>query len=397
VELTFDRVLGILGIILTIIFIVLDKAGKLRGPALLGLLGLAALMTLPIALGNSWVKSSPWGMLGFSKSIFMVSLVAICYSALAIWISPSTVKERTDKDTQSNPDAKLGPPHSEIERPIGSAEPPATTSKKSVSTGAFSTPTADEIDRERQAIVMGLIEKFKRSHKGKFPTFEWVNQRLKDQGQNFQVVQPNAAAVITDSIINVNGGTAILNETGKPLIIDNTYIGGKDGIVTRLPKKDPENTTKAEVMHPSVPPTQQTIIQAQPPYGNLSKRCESLGDGIIRFVAGRNQIKPELTASNQKEFWDWYRVNDGLFRSYFFNDSKTLLKDLEANNVKDPHLNELIEKHEKYVIERNKVPPQFVFEHSMMFHLRIEEIEEIGQRFKKLATEIPGATPHTAP
>jgi hypothetical protein len=88
VELTFDRVLGILGIVLTLVLLAADKAGKLKGPALLVLLGLAALMTLPIALGNSWVKNS-WGMLRFSKSMFMLSLVAICYSAFAVWISPS--------------------------------------------------------------------------------------------------------------------------------------------------------------------------------------------------------------------------------------------------------------------------------------------------------------------
>lgn len=86
---------------------VLDKAGKLKGPALLGLLGLAALMTLPLALGNAWVKSSPWGILRFSKSMLMVSIVAICYSCLAIWISPSggdkgAIKEADTENSSSN-------------------------------------------------------------------------------------------------------------------------------------------------------------------------------------------------------------------------------------------------------------------------------------------------------
>jgi hypothetical protein len=52
-ELTFDRILGILGIVSAIVLVVLDKAGKLKGPVLFGLLGVAALMTLPIALGNT--------------------------------------------------------------------------------------------------------------------------------------------------------------------------------------------------------------------------------------------------------------------------------------------------------------------------------------------------------
>lgn len=87
-ELTFDRILGIAGLVLAIVLVVLDKAGKLRGPILLVLLGIAALMVLPVALGISWVRDSPWGMLRFSKCSLMFSVVAISYSVLAIWISP---------------------------------------------------------------------------------------------------------------------------------------------------------------------------------------------------------------------------------------------------------------------------------------------------------------------
>lgn len=86
-ELNLDRILAIVGIVLAIILVVLDKAGKLKGPLLLVLLGLAAFMTLPLALGSSWIKDTAWGMLKFSKTALMVSLVAVCYSACAIWIS----------------------------------------------------------------------------------------------------------------------------------------------------------------------------------------------------------------------------------------------------------------------------------------------------------------------
>jgi hypothetical protein len=92
-ELTFDRVLAILGIVLAIVLVVLDKAGKLKGPFLLVLLGAAALMMLPLALGNSWVRDTPWGMLKFSKGMLMFSVVAICYSTLAVWISAPSVDE----------------------------------------------------------------------------------------------------------------------------------------------------------------------------------------------------------------------------------------------------------------------------------------------------------------
>lgn len=54
--------LAIGGIILTILLVVLDKAGRLKGGLLLWLLVAAALLTLPLALGNSVVidGASAW-------------------------------------------------------------------------------------------------------------------------------------------------------------------------------------------------------------------------------------------------------------------------------------------------------------------------------------------------
>jgi len=71
VELNFDRVLAITGIVAAIVLVVLDKAGKLKGPFLLALLGVAALMTLPLALGNSWVKDTDgWPGLSVMRRVF---------------------------------------------------------------------------------------------------------------------------------------------------------------------------------------------------------------------------------------------------------------------------------------------------------------------------------------
>ena len=71
-DLTFDRVLAFVGLIVAIILIVLDKAQKLKQPVLFILLAVAAFMTLPLAFGNSWVKDTPWGMLKFSKVMLML-------------------------------------------------------------------------------------------------------------------------------------------------------------------------------------------------------------------------------------------------------------------------------------------------------------------------------------
>jgi hypothetical protein len=62
-------------------------------------------MTMPLALGNSWVKDTPWRMLKFCRGMFMVSVVAICYSVLAIWISSTDEKEseQTKKELPQAP------------------------------------------------------------------------------------------------------------------------------------------------------------------------------------------------------------------------------------------------------------------------------------------------------
>ncbi len=128
------------------------------------------------------------------------------------------------------------------------------------------------------------------------------------------------------------------------------------------------------------------IIQA--PYGNLAKRCQDLGTGIFFLVVERKQTKPDF-GKDPHGFWEWYRINDGLFRYRFYGDAKTLQKDLSVVNVKDRRLDELIAEHERDFVERNKISPQIVADNSMMYHLSIEKIEEIGQRFKFLAAQIP--------
>ncbi len=86
--------IGVLGIVLAVVLLVLDKAGKLKGGWLFGLLALAAVMTLFIALGNTWVMDAPsqWRIW---RGVFMIGLVVLTYSGLAIWIAEPTPLETT--------------------------------------------------------------------------------------------------------------------------------------------------------------------------------------------------------------------------------------------------------------------------------------------------------------
>jgi hypothetical protein len=98
-RLSFADGIGIVGMILAVVCLVLDKAAKLKGGWLVGLLILAGAMTLFLAIGNSWVLDAPqkWKLW---RGILMFSLVALTYSGLAIWITEG------QKESKSIPEVK---------------------------------------------------------------------------------------------------------------------------------------------------------------------------------------------------------------------------------------------------------------------------------------------------
>lgn len=135
-------------------------------------------------------------------------------------------------------------------------------------------------------------------------------------------------------------------------------------------------------------PLQPTIIQTQAPYGNLAARCDELGDAIISTANLRMKSQPD-PATNRLEYNDWYRLNDGLyFHGPFYPQAAKIHKELADLHIDDPRLDDLLQRHEEYFRERQQFVQQAI-DYPPMFHLRIEEIREIGERFKFLATQIP--------
>ena len=92
-KVSFSDGLAIAGIVLAIVLVVLDKAGKLKGPMLLIMLAVAAAMTLPLALGNSWVGDVPSGILKVTRGMLMFFVLGLIYSAIAVWISTGNAEE----------------------------------------------------------------------------------------------------------------------------------------------------------------------------------------------------------------------------------------------------------------------------------------------------------------
>ncbi len=84
----------IVGAVTTIILVVLDKAGRLKGGILIALLILAGLLTVPLAIGNPWVANSPSVYWKIWRGAFLVWIIIFAYAALIIWINmPIPVSE----------------------------------------------------------------------------------------------------------------------------------------------------------------------------------------------------------------------------------------------------------------------------------------------------------------
>ena len=88
--------LFIIGTALTIVFLVLDKAGKLKGPMLLILLAVAAFLILAPLLNIDWVTNAQ-STARFSRILLMVSVVGVAYSLIAVWVSPNKVLKAVAK------------------------------------------------------------------------------------------------------------------------------------------------------------------------------------------------------------------------------------------------------------------------------------------------------------
>jgi hypothetical protein len=100
-QMSLDIGLAIGGFILTVLLVVLDKAGKLKGPVLIGLLVLAALMTVPLVLGNPLIGNVPSAWRWWFRGISLV-LVVFVYWAIAIWISPLPQEENSSVPDQTS-------------------------------------------------------------------------------------------------------------------------------------------------------------------------------------------------------------------------------------------------------------------------------------------------------
>jgi hypothetical protein len=192
---------------------------------------------------------------------------------------------------------------------------------------------------------------------------------------------------------NVKPGAKVRIRVAKDgYVIWDNYIAASSEIaepiwlkkLTKTSPRKPDEKDKPE--KPSEKPSSPTVVQA--PYGNLAKRCQDLGTAILHFAEGRKQIQPDAK-SHLQDYLDWFTKNDGGFRSFYFDDAKTLQKDLAAANFRDTRLDELMAKHEQLYTARNRLPPETVFSDAPMYHSSMEDIEEIGQRFKFLASQIP--------
>lgn len=105
----FSEFLGIVGVVIGILLVVLDKTGKMKNPIILIiLLGIAATSTLPLAMSNSWVRNAPSPMLKIIRGSLAIFLVGAVFSGLAAWVfSPNAEDEAGRPDFEILGDPEL--------------------------------------------------------------------------------------------------------------------------------------------------------------------------------------------------------------------------------------------------------------------------------------------------
>lgn len=115
-------IVGIGGIVLTVVLVALDKAGKLKGPVLIGLIVLAGAMTLPLALKNPYITNiaGPWK---WWAQACAVTIICFIFWGIGIWISPEPQIQPppTEQKTDSKKVGSLGllATTSNAEYPVG--------------------------------------------------------------------------------------------------------------------------------------------------------------------------------------------------------------------------------------------------------------------------------------
>lgn len=98
-KVSFTDGFAFFGLAATIVLVVLDKAGKLKGPLLLFLLALAILTVVPIAIGNPWVHSPTSSAARFSRRVICLSILGVLYGLLAMWVSESKGELETEAES----------------------------------------------------------------------------------------------------------------------------------------------------------------------------------------------------------------------------------------------------------------------------------------------------------
>lgn len=86
---SFSDGLAISGLILTVVLVVLDKSGKLKGPLLLALFAVAVSLAIPLLFSIRWIADAPPGPSAFARRALAISLLGVIWAGSCVWITNS--------------------------------------------------------------------------------------------------------------------------------------------------------------------------------------------------------------------------------------------------------------------------------------------------------------------
>ena len=135
-----DRALALVGILITIVIVVLDKAGVLKGAFLVWLLVLCAIITLPLSLNVPWIYRASSSSELLIRRILLFFLTGSAYSLIAVIIvrsptfksGPEAARVQAPHVETELPHAKTQAASARVEQPLNTRqriEPPKTMTK----------------------------------------------------------------------------------------------------------------------------------------------------------------------------------------------------------------------------------------------------------------------------
>ena len=150
------------------------------------------------------------------------------------------------------------------------------------------------------------------------------------------------------------------------------------------PKPRPKAKPQPEKDTPVIP------IVPESHYGNLAFRCKKMGDDMVAYADASDNERPN-PVTDREAYYEWIKTTDAKMRALGRRDIDELQKDLAANTIRDPELDERLNDWREVFKYRNGPNMEMCLSNpaNSSCYTQTYDIRKMGELFQRLATTIP--------